>query len=413
MKEILHDRKKLILIISLSVLLIAFLIFLYFFNTSIEKPSLVNTNGRTFEKAEVVEIVKDNIQENGARIGNQEVKLKMLTGELAGQIVDATSSDGNLFGATCTVGMKVVTITSISGDVTVTSVYSQDRTEVIYVFIGIFILLICLIGGKNGAKSSLGLIFTMVCIIFLFLPMIYIGFSPFFASVITVIITTFVSVLLIGGFSKKSFIAICATVFGVIVSGLFAAIFGFFAGLDGYNVSDIESLLFVAQSTEIDVGGLLFAGILISALGAVMDVAVSIASAENELHIQKPSMTQKELFVSGINIGKDMMGTMTNTLILAFTGGSLSVLVLDYAYDLPFLQIINSNSIGLEIMQGLSGTVGIVLTVPVTALLASFVLTRKKSKANNLNEEAEALNESENIEEAQGFEEKEEIGTIN
>lgn len=380
MKEILKDRKKLVLTVLLFVLLISFLIFLYFFNTSIDKTSLVSTNGRTFEKAEVVEIVKDNIQENGARIGNQKIKVKMLTGELAGEIVEATSPDGNLFGATCTVGMKVVTITSISGDVTVTSVYSQDRTDVIYAFAAIFILLICLVGGKNGAKSAIGLIFTMVCIIFMLLPMLYTGFSPFFAAVITVIITTFVSVLLIGGFTRKSFIAICATVFGVIVSGLCAAIFGYFAGLDGYNVSDIESLLFVQQSTDIDVGGLLFAGILISALGAVMDVAVSIASAENELYIQKPSMTQKELFVSGINIGKDMMGTMTNTLILAFTGGSLSVLMLDYAYDLPYLQIMNSNSIGLEIMQGLSGTVGIILTVPATAFLASVVLTYEKKK---------------------------------
>lgn len=380
MKEILHDKKKIILIAVISALMIAFFIFLYFFNTSITKPELVNTNGRTFEKAEVVEIVKDNIQENGARIGNQELKLKMLTGELAGQIIDATSSDGNLFGAACTVGMKVITITSISGELTVTSVYSQDRTDVIYIFVGIFILLICLVGGKNGAKSSLGLIFTMICIIFLLLPMIYTGFSPFFAAVITVIVTTFVSVLLIGGFTRKSFIGICATVFGVIISGISASVFGYFAGLDGYNVSEIESLIFVGQSTEIDVGGLLFAGILISALGAVMDVAVSIASAENELYVQKPTMTQKELFLSGINIGKDMMGTMTNTLILAFTGGSLSVLILNYAYDLPYLQIMNSNSIGLEIMQGLSGTVGIVLTVPAAAMLASIVLTYKKKK---------------------------------
>lgn len=377
-KSIFADKKKIIKISLALLFFIVFAVFLYFFN-QVEKPELVSTNGRTFETAVVTEIVKDNIQEDGSRVGNQYLKLKMLSGDLAGQTVDATSANGNLFGAECKVGMRVVTVTSISGDVTVTSVYSQDRQYVIYIFVIIFMLIMCIIGGKNGIKSVLGLVFTFVCIIFLYLPMIFRGFSPFFAAIVVVILTTFVSMLLIGGYTKKTFCAISGTVAGVVISGLSAAIFGYFAGISGYNVSDIESLLFIGQSTNIDIGGLLFSGILIASLGAVMDVGMSVSSTINEIHLNSPNMTRIQLFKSGINVGRDMMGTMSNTLILAFTGSSLSTLLLDYTYNLPYLQIINSYSIGIEIMQGLSGTIGVILTVPITSAVTAFMITNKKT----------------------------------
>lgn len=378
-KKLFSDKKAVVKILSAVVFFAAFAVFLYFFN-QVEKPQLVSTNGRTFETAVVTEIVRDNIQEDGSRIGNQYLKLKMLSGELEGQIVDATSANGNLFGAECKVGMRVVTITSISGDVTVTSVYSQDRQYIIYIFVIIFLLIMCVIGGRNGVKSAFGLVFTFVCILFLYLPMIFKGFSPFFSAVVVSVLITLVTMVLIGGYTKKTLSAIIGTVAGVVISGVSAAVFGFFAGISGYNVSDIESLLYIGQSTDIDVGGLLFSGILIASLGAVMDVGMSISSTINEIHVNNPTLTRMELFKSGIHVGRDMMGTMSNTLILAFTGSSLSTLLLDYTYNLPYLQIINSYSIGIEIMQGLSGTIGVILTVPITSMIASFVLKRQTGK---------------------------------
>lgn len=133
-------------------------------------------------------------------------------------------------------------------------------------------------------------------------------------------------------------------------------------------------------------GGLLFSGLLISSLGAVIDIAVSIGSAMYELCVQNPNIGRQELFHAGMRIGRDMMGTDSNTLILAFAGSSISMLVLDYAYDLPWLQIINSNNIGIAIMQGLSGSFGIILSVPATVLLASYIYTGKR-KAGNAKED--------------------------
>lgn len=125
-------------------------------------------------------------------------------------------------------------------------------------------------------------------------------------------------------------------------------------------------------------GELLFAGILIAALGAVMDVGMSIASTLNELKDKNADMTVKDLFCSGMNVGRDMMGTMSNTLILAFTGGSINTLVFIYAYNYQYRQIINMYSVGIELMQGLSSSMGVILTVPFTSLVAAWLLGKKQ-----------------------------------
>ena len=165
-------------------------------------------------------------------------------------------------------------------------------------------------------------------------------------------------------------IATGGTVAGVIIAGISASLFSLASGITGWNVSDIESLLTLSNTSGVQVGGLLFSGLLISSLGAVMDVAMSICSAIGELYAHDPSLSRRALFRAGMHVGRDMMGTDSNTLILAFAGGSISMLVLNYAYDLPLLQVLNSNNIGIAVMQGLSGSFGIVLAVPVTVLLA-------------------------------------------
>lgn len=166
--------------------------------------------------------------------------------------------------------------------------------------------------------------------------------------------------------------------FALIFAAVAAMAFGKAAGITGYNVSDIEALNYVGQNTKIKIGELLFAGIIISALGAVMDVGMSIASTIQEIYETDKTLSMKRLFVSGINVGRDMMGTMTNTLIFAYVGGAMTTLVINYAYDLSYRQLANSYVIGIEIMQGLSGSLGVVLTVPITALIASFLAVRKK-----------------------------------
>ena len=363
-------------------LLAVFVLFIFWINQG-EQIALVNREGQTFEKGVVTEILQDNLQPDGSRVGEQRIMVRMTTGVRAGQELETTSSSGFLFGAGCTVGMRVIVMQSVAGDSTITSVYAQDREWAIYAFAAAYLLILCLVGGKQGLKGALGLVFTFVCILFVYLPLVYRGWSPFWVAVFICIVTTLVTMYLIGGPTKKTLVATAGTVAGVIIVGVAASLFSLATGITGWNVSDIESLLTLTSTSGVQVGGLLFSGLLISSLGAVMDVAMSIGSAIAELHTQNPAISRKALFKAGMHVGRDMMGTDSNTLILAFAGGSISMLVLDYAYDLPYQQIINSNNIGIAVMQGLSGSFGIVLAVPVTVALAVLLYTSRTQPREN------------------------------
>lgn len=344
---------------------------------SIEKVSLISTEGQSYEKAQVVEITKDNLAEDGNRYGEQNVVLKIKSGSLKGQEVEAVSPSGTLFGATCEPGMRVIAIVSITEENSVVTVYSQDRSIAIYTFAVIFSLVVCLIGGWKGVKAVVSLAFTGISIFGLLFPMVYRGYSPIIVTILICVVATIFTMLMISGWTKKTLSAIIGTTCGVTAAGISALIFGHFAGISGYNVSDIETLNYVAQYTPIQIGGLLFAGIIISALGAVMDVGMSMSSAIQEIYEANPEVSRKKLFMSGIHVGRDMMGTMTNTLILAYVGGAITTLIINYAYNLSYNQLLNSYNMGIEIMQGLAGSLGVVLTVPITAAVAVELIYRK------------------------------------
>ena len=324
-----------------------------------------------------MDVIEDNETEDGISIGNQIVSLKLTSGKWKGKTVEATSSSSYLYGAHCKKGSKVIAIVSESQGEMTASVYSQNREMQLYLIIAIFVFTIILIGGKKGLASVIGLGFTILCILFLFLPMIYKGISPIWSAVLVVILTTVATMYLVGGISRKTMTAILGTVSGVLISALFAMLFCKMTNISGYNVSDIEDLIYIRDQTGIKVGELLFSGILISALGAVMDVAMSISSTIEEIHCQNSELTIKELFQSGMNVGKDMMGTMSNTLILAFAGGSINTLVFIFAYNYEYLQVVNMYAIGIEIIQGIASSMGVILTVPITSFLAAWEQGRK------------------------------------
>lgn len=372
------SRKKVVRYLIYLLFVCVFAVFVFKLN-QVEKTELVVRTGQTFEKGKVTEILQDNLDANGTRVGEQKVRVKMLTGARKGDELNITSSSGYLFGAACKVGMKVIVMQSVAGETTIASVYTQDREWVIYIFALLYLLALCIIGGKQGIKGCLGLVFTFFCVIFVYLPLVYLRFSPFWAAVFICFLTTLVTMYLIGGPTKKTCAATLGTLAGVVLAGLSAWCFSKASGISGYNVSDIETLMTLWNTNRIQVGGLLFSGLLISCLGATMDVAMSISSAIDEIYKQNSSLSRKELFKAGMRVERDMMGTDSNTLILAFAGSSVSTLLLDYAYDLPYQQIINSNNIGIAIMQGLAGSFGIVLSVPLTVLICAVLFHKRET----------------------------------
>ncbi len=365
----------------LIVIGITLLMFLFF--QSVERKPLLADDNMVFVKAVVVQNDHEEEQTQASLDSGdtQQVVLEIRSGSHKGEKVEAYSLNGYLYGANCKVGTKVIaSLSEYDGELSA-NVYNYDRETEIIVLLAVFFGLMWLVGGKKGFNSILALIFTFVAVIMMYIPMMYIGVSPFIAATITVVIITLVTFILIADFQMKSIGAMLGTIFGVIVSGLIALAFGHFGHVTGYNVDDIENLIYVGQNSKLDIGGMLFSGILIASLGAVMDVAMSVSTSLHEIKEQRPEITAKEIFKSGINIGRDMIGTMSNTLILAYVGGSLGLVMIIYAYSYQMHQILNMYSIAIEIMRGIAGTIGIILTVPITSLIMSMLLTREKKAA--------------------------------
>ncbi len=363
-----------------AILMILFVVFLIVFNLGIEKQPLLAQDGMSFEKATVTQILQNNVGEDGTPAGSQLLEVRITSGQYRGTVCEANNMAGYLYGAQCEVGTKVIVqLSEYQGDFSA-NVYNYDRGMTLYILIGLFLIVLCVIGGKKGVMSAASLIFTFACIIFLYVPMMYLGYSPFLAATLVVILTTLVTMYFIGGFSVKTACSVLGTIAGVVVAGLIAMIFGNLAHISGWNVSEIETMILIGQNSQLQIGGMLFSGILIASLGAVMDVSMSVASTINEIYIHNPNLTAKQLFTAGIHVGQDMMGTMSNTLILAFTGGSINTLMIIYAYSMPYLQVINMYDIGIEILQGISGTLGVILTVPFVSVISAIWMTRRKTK---------------------------------
>jgi uncharacterized membrane protein len=346
------------------------------------------TSEINFEKAEIIDVLDESLEEdenlNNLYRGTQTIEIKILTGKYRGKTETITNYLSDRFNVYGKKGLKIIVSIDIisTGDYNV-SVYNYYRTPIIYLIIILFFLFLILIGRKKGVKSIIGLIFTFVCIIYLFVPLLYSGYSPILVSIITIILITIVTVISINGYSLKSLSAVLGTCLGVIIAGIISNIFGYLANISGFNTEEAETLILISNTTHLKVGELLFAGILIASLGAVMDVSMSVISSIYEVYINKPTITIKNLFTSGMNVGKDMMGTMSNTLILAFTGTAINSMILIYSYNVNYNQLMNMNILGIEIIQGMSGSIGIVSTVPLVSIISSY-LFKKFSKENNV-----------------------------
>lgn len=140
-----------------------------------------------------------------------------------------------------------------------------------------------------------------------------------------------------------------------------------------------EQLLNIAPDYNIKLSGILFSSILIASLGAVMDVSMSMASSMQEIFLANPKISSKDLFLSGLNVGRDITGTMSNTLILAFAGSSLPLIMMIWAYGMSIRQFMNIPRIVIEIMHGLSGSIGIIASVPCTAIVSIFLLKKNST----------------------------------
>lgn len=232
-----------------------------------------------------------------------------------------------------------------------------------------------LIGGKKGLKSLASLILTILIIYYVLFPLTLRGFNPLLISVMISAVVSLLVFRIVGGRTAKALSAAIGTLIGVSIAGILATVIGKMIHLSGMSSEEAKLLLY-SLNVNIDFQGLLFSGILIGALGAVMDVGMSIASAIDEVRKVHPEANFGNLFKAGMNVGRDIMGTMSNTLILAYTGSALPLLLLFMAGSIPLAKAINMELVAEEIARALAGSIGLVLCIPITALVSAAMFTR-------------------------------------
>lgn len=354
-----------------------------------KKETIIDSMGKVVAAKEVKEVKTGNVVD---RV--QEVTVEITDGDYIGEeftteYVLSLDIDGKILAYELDVGDKVIVQLVEDADGNVTAIV-QDvaRSGYILLMFGLFLLSIVLVGGKRGLKAIIGLLLTIIFIYFVLIKGVYKGKDAILYSIFTAMLVIIATFIVIGGFNKKIITAAIGTLGGVISSGLMALIFNNMAKMSG-ACEDAIQLSVNMTTVNFNFRDLLFAGIIVSALGACMDVGMSIASSLDEIKMKNPDITWKELLKSGMNIGRDVIGTMTNTLILAYVGGSLTLILLFMACNMNLIEILNKETIAEQIMSAIAGSMGVIYTVPITSLVYAVLnkdkVIYKKSSENRVN----------------------------
>lgn len=364
------------------IILIVFMGTAIILSSNIDKSKIKPDNHMVYSKATITKIIKDN-SGNKEFGGPQKVMAKITSGKYKGKTCELSNPNSYKQGAFCKKGTKVIAVLGMDKDgVLAGGVHNYDRTNFVIALVVLFLIAICAIGRKKGLTATIALIFTALTVVFIYIPLIYKGMNSVIAAIITSVIILCASIYLISGKSLKTLCSISGTVIGVTLAGIIALIFGNLSHLSGFNTADIEKLIYIASHTNLSIKELLFSGILISSLGAVMDVSMSITSSMQEINFKAPDLSSSDLFKSGMRIGSDIIGTMSNTLILAYTGTAIATLLTVYSYEMSFYQTMGTNDIIISIISSICATFGVILTVPVQVLICTYFYKHKASIKN-------------------------------
>ena len=336
--------------------------------------------GIEYARATVVEVVENDVgvdpDYDYIRIGKQRLKLEITSGRYAGTTVEVNNFVTRTTPLEGRVGTRYI-LGSYDGFFTA-NVMSYERSGLILILAAVFLGMVILYGRRKGIAAVAALIVTLLNVVFLFMPMLINGVPAVPAAIIVVLLSTLYTMVVLNGWCQKSLIATACCTACTAFAGLLAWAVGEFGGISTLNTPEVEDLLFITENSQFRVDNLLTAGILIASMGAVMDTCMSIVSSLFEIREQNPAITAKQLLKSGMNIGRDIMGTMTNTLILAFVGSSLNLIVIYYMYCMPAISLLNSDFILVEAVKGLIGSMAVVMSIPAAAVLTTAVIGGKK-----------------------------------
>lgn len=330
--------------------------------------------------AEVLATNEDSIIDTGlVRSGEQTCTVRLLGGKFKGQVTQAVNmlngslENDKLFA----VGDKAQVLVSYSGD-EILSVNMIDHYRITHEIwlAAIFILVLVFVAGKTGIRAILSFVITVLMIWKVLVPAYLNGYNAVLVGMIITGILTVIIISLVYGFERRTLAAVCGAMAGLIVTAVTGIIFTDVMQIHGAIMPYSESLLYSGYS-ELNLTEIFMASIFIGASGAVMDLSVDITSAVWEVIGKKPDIGWREAARSGMNVGRAAMGTMTTTLLLAYSGGFVTLLMVFMAQGTPVYNILNYKYVASEIMDTVVGSMGLVSVAPLTAIFAGYLLTRK------------------------------------
>ena len=328
-----------------------------------------------------------DLDESDVSQTKQTVEVKLLTGEFKGETVELDNMlTGNpYYDIKLKRNTKVILHAEDNGNGIEYSIEDIKRSGVLLWLSVIFCALLVYVGRKKGLYSLISIVLTLLFITHLLSPMILVGINPVLATFLICILSTSATMYSVGGFNAKSTSAVIGTLLSLFFAGVLSYITMFTAHLTGFTGEN--SMFLYTAHPELNFIGIAISAIVLATLGAVMDVAMSIASTINEICEIDETKSVKELFISGMNVGRDIIGTMANTLILVYLGGSIPLLLLAGNIDLQ--KFINLNQVVTETASALIGSIAIVICVPFTAITDSQLIKHFKTKsAEDLNFQA-------------------------
>jgi uncharacterized membrane protein len=338
----------------------------------------INPNQETVE-ARVIEVVEQGtFNQGGLQQPYQKLRLQILTGQRTGQEATAEYGTQNL-GSSAMLYQpddQVEVLHTVRPDGTDSfTITEPNRWGPLLTLLILFVVVIVAVSRWKGVRSLVGLCVSLYVITQFILPMILSGADAVLVTILGAFALLSVTEYLIYGWTAKTHAAVLGILISLIITGVLSVVFVNATRLTGYGSEEVSYLQ--TSGATIDPRGLLLAGILIGALGVLDDVTISQASSVFELSGANPTLGVRELYRRAMNIGRDHIASTVNTLVLAYVGASLPLFLLFAIYPQPFGQIINIEFVTEEVMRTLIGSLGLVLAVPITTVLAGMLTGRK------------------------------------
>lgn len=365
------------LVIISIILMLALPVREYILGASTDTPEIAREENTVRVKAEILKTDDRNIVESGiVRTGEQYFSARLLQGDFEGQEVEGVNYlSGSM--QLDTIFEKgdnaLITISKDDqGNIISATAVDHYRIEIELILLLIFAVLLTVFAGLTGIKAAISFVFTGVVIWKLLLPAFLAGWNPIIIAFFAVSIITFVIIFLIGGVSLRGLVAYIGSMSGVGLTAFFAIFFGGIMNIEG-SVKEFSETLLYAGYEHLDLTSIFIAGIFIASSGAVMDIAMDIAASMAEIKINRPDIKLWDHIKSGFAVGRAVIGTMTTTLLLAYSGSYTTLLMVLIAQGTPTINILNLRYVAAEFLNTVVGSFGLVLVAPLTALLGGFI----------------------------------------